>query len=686
MYKFIDVNEVSEGLSLPSEALKINGEYIEDQIEGYRTLTVEGREALSPEVSSAETGIRDGATLKGKRYPARVIRITYQLIAASNEAFREAYNKLASILDVTNAELIFNDETDKYFTGTPCFIGEVPPGKNAVVGEFEILCLDPFKYSVTEYEAEPGANESSVLVNYGGTYKAYPTLVAEFHKEEEASEDGETVTQLTGGGACGYVAFFNENEKIIQLGDPEETDTETVYKKSQTLVNASFNKDTSWGSAAKSQWKVNSGITSSEAVVQTGNVGMGVASMKETSNPKDTSGTLLTTTVNGSPDIMYTVTAKTTNRTANSVKVVASITGALGASTSYFLRGYVLRASLYIGGAWHSVLLKTESEEWKGKTGHTKNLTITVSGLATGTSSLTGIKFKVERLDSLGTAGILPEKACSNLAISAYSVAVPDTYYLTSTNFGSGSDWHGGSITRILPADEAGDVGAANFTLGYSQKMSIGNGATSSNELGAFQCLVVSGSGSGRKILAGVNVYKGSAGKTANLRFYVNGKVKETIKIDLSYNNQYFKSSKTSTIIKTGGKVAFNICGVTKSYVDAAIAETAATEITFTITKFGTKPALSYNGLYRVQFTKHNCTTWRDIPNKFNPNDVVEADCNAGEIFLNGVSSPAYGAMGNDWEDFFLKPGLNMIGYSYSDWVGSDYAPKFKVRYREVFL
>ena len=186
MYNFIDVIESSEGVSLPSEALQINGEYIEDLIQGYRTLTVEGREALSPEVLTYETGIRDGSTLQGKRYPARIIRITYQLIAATNEAFREAYNKLARILDVENAQLIFNDEKDKFFTGTPCQIGEVEPGKNAVVGEFEILCADPFKYSVIEYEAEAALDSSSVLIDYEGTYKSFPRLVAEFSKEDIA--------------------------------------------------------------------------------------------------------------------------------------------------------------------------------------------------------------------------------------------------------------------------------------------------------------------------------------------------------------------------------------------------------------------------------------------------------------------------------------------------------------------
>lgn len=37
-------------------------------------------------------------------------------------------------------------------------------------------------------------------------------------------------------------------------------------------------------------------------------------------------------------------------------------------------------------------------------------------------------------------------------------------------------------------------------------------------------------------------------------------------------------------------------------------------------------------------------------------------------------------------EGFYLTPGLNQIGFTYSDWVPAEYAPAFKVRYREVFL
>lgn len=229
-------------------------------------------------------------------------------------------------------------------------------------------------------------------------------------------------------------------------------------------------------------------------------------------------------------------------------------------------------------------------------------------------------------------------------------------------------------------------IGAANFALSYSQKMCIGSAKNATAQLGAFQVLLVSGSGTSRKIVAGVNVYKGSAGKKANLRFYINGAVALTMAVDLSYNNNYFNSAKTSTITKIGQTVTFNICGITKTFRDSAIAATAVNEVTFTFSQYGSKPKLDYNGLYWAKFVKNNCDTWEDVPNKFSANDVLKADCRNGEIYLNGVHTPGLGALGNDWEGFYLTPGLNQIGFSYSEWVPDEYAPKPKVSFREVFL
>lgn len=687
MYNFIDVTEVSESVVLPSEALKINGEYIENQISGYRTLNVSGREALSPELTAYETGVRDGSVIKNKRFPARTIIVKYQITAESNEAFREAYNQLAYILNVEDAELIFNDEQDKFFIGTPSYIGEVEPGMNSVVGEFEIFCADPFKYSVIEYEATPSLDESSILIDYNGTYKAYPTLEADFFTEEDA--DGETAGTLTGAGDCGFVAFFNEDERIIQLGDPDEEDGTNPYAKSQTLANQTFTKNTSWGSAAKKLWAVNNGNVLPSGLVQAGNVGMGVASYAVPSNPASTSGTLLNAASrSGSPVVNYKVTAKTSGRTANSVKVAVVITGSLGRDSSYFLTGYGLQASIYMGGVWHNVTLKKTSDRWRGRTGHTVNLSFTVSGLTATTSRLTGIKFKVTRTDNLGTAGILNATACSNLAISQYVADVPETYYLNPTSYGSSSGkWHGPSITRTLPLDASGEDGATNFTMTYKQKMCIGSGKSDASQIGAFQVQLVDASGNN---VAGVRILKNKSGKKASLIFYINGVNVYTGSIDLSYNNKYFGAKEsavqTSKITKSGNKITFSTGGITKTFRDDAISALKVKKITFMFEQYSTTKALTYNGLYWAKFVKNNCNTYKDVPNKFSANDVVTANCKNGDIHLNGVLSPELGALGNDWEEFCLTPGLNQIGFAYSDWVTSEYAPTLKVRYREVFL
>ena len=686
MYNFIDVTQVSEESVLPSEALKINGEYIENLISGYRTLNVSGREALSPEIESFVTGIRDGSRLKNKRVPERYITVTYQIIADSNEAFREAYNQLGKILNVNEAELIFNDEQDKYYTGTPCAIEEVEPGRNAVVGKFEILCTDPFKYSVLEYEAEPSEDFPGVLIDYNGTYKSFPILEADFYHETEVAEDGVSAVDLTGNGDCGYVAFFTENEQIIQIGDPEEVDGES-FAKSQTMMNQTFMGSTAWGTTAKNLWAVNNGKVLSDNIVQEGTVAMAAASKAE--NAAATTGTLLTAKSTASaPNINYTVKAKASQRTTSSVKVDATITASLANTSSYFGNGYGLIASLYIGGAWHDVTLKKASASWKGTTGHTVNLSVTVTGLTSTATAVTGIKFKVRRSDNNGTAGTLGETACKNLAISAYSAETDVGYFLTPSSYGSTKDkWHGPSITRQIKADESGEVGAANFTFTYKQKLCISEGSDGSKQYGAFVVNLADSSG---KSVAGIKIAKRNAGKTASLEFYVGGNLVNTTDIDIHYDNDFFGSDesavKTTTITKLGNTITFAVASYKRQYTYDSLTNTKVTQVTFMFYKHSDRDPIAYNGLYWAKFVKNNCTTYKEIPNKFSANDVLTADCKTGEIRLNGVLSPELGALGNDWEGFYLTPGLNQIGIAHSDWVKSGYEPTMKVRYREVFL
>ena len=250
MYTFKDTTDHTQSTFLPSEAVQINGTYLENVIDGYRTLYVKGRETLSPEVEYGEVGVRDGSYMKSKRFPARVLTVGYQIVANSTAEFNSAFQKLNDYLNVEDAQIIFADETDKYLTGTPNGYEEIPAGQLSIKSEFEIVCADPFKYSITEYEVSPTLDDGATfVVDYNGTYPAYPVLQTDFYKSD---------TQGDTRGDCGFVAFSTQNADVLQFGTVAEPDAvneivqnladseTTTWKESKCLINESFDALTGW--------------------------------------------------------------------------------------------------------------------------------------------------------------------------------------------------------------------------------------------------------------------------------------------------------------------------------------------------------------------------------------------------------------------------------------------------------
>jgi len=210
MYRFTDTIEGYAGSTqLPAEALQINGIFIENVIEGYRTLYTSGREMIAPEINALELLKRHGQRYRSRRYPARVITVGFQLIAPTPEEFRERFNILNGILYAEEAQLIFADEPDKCFYGTLSSAESPEPGKNSITGEFSFTCSDPFKYSVEELTAEPV--NGIISIPYTGTVEAWPVLQVDFPKY---GRDG----------VCTYLAFSDSDGDTIQIGGVDTDD------------------------------------------------------------------------------------------------------------------------------------------------------------------------------------------------------------------------------------------------------------------------------------------------------------------------------------------------------------------------------------------------------------------------------------------------------------------------------
>lgn len=215
MYAFVDtVNSGIVGTNLPTEAMSYNGVYLENEIDGYRTLSVTGRELTESEVTDQEIDGMDGSYYRYKTTPARTITVKYQLRAKGSREYREAYNKMNKLLSGEQVKVIFNDESDKYFIGTKTSNTQVDGGSNNVIGEIEIYCSDPRKYSTTEKEFT--ATDGVLNIVNEGTV---PVSI---------DYDVQTTSET------GYIGLVSE-EGIMQYGKVEELDGET-YQRSEALA------------------------------------------------------------------------------------------------------------------------------------------------------------------------------------------------------------------------------------------------------------------------------------------------------------------------------------------------------------------------------------------------------------------------------------------------------------------
>ena len=175
---------------LTKKSMIFNGSYIETIIPGYTTVGVTGRETLSTEISSQTAGAKDGSIFSYKRYEPRTLTISFTITASDNTELLEKLETLNGILDEEEVKIIFRDEPDRYYIGTKTDTPDIQTGYYGAsdtfvaAGSFDIYCSDPFKYSVTEKQADGVIEDdgsTTFVVDYDGTYKAHPKLQVDFY-------------------------------------------------------------------------------------------------------------------------------------------------------------------------------------------------------------------------------------------------------------------------------------------------------------------------------------------------------------------------------------------------------------------------------------------------------------------------------------------------------------------------
>lgn len=194
------------------KAMQINGEYIEDLIPGYATLNVSGRESLSGSLSVNER-TDDGSDFISRKYNTRVLNVSFVIEKETDLELKRALEELANIIDVRNARIIFDDESDKFYKASLGENSEFGISLGVASGTFELYCADPFKYDVDEtvvelstqsYTDDDGTTQNALVFNTNNDgYKVQPRF--------EVSFDKDGLAEGTRDANCGYIMFAKTN-------------------------------------------------------------------------------------------------------------------------------------------------------------------------------------------------------------------------------------------------------------------------------------------------------------------------------------------------------------------------------------------------------------------------------------------------------------------------------------------
>lgn len=249
---------------------------------------------------------------------------------------------------------------------------------------------------------------------------------------------------------------------------------------------------------------------------------------------------------------------------------------------------------------------------------------------------------------------------------------------LKANSFGSNTTTrHGPSITRVLPNGAT----AKNFDLSFNLKMF----ATSVKQIQEVMVICTGTVNSTKTVICSMHFTKSGDGSyNANVYNYVMGQNKNAMKWTASQGNKWFGSGGQCRIRKNGDVFTFEANKATTFETRVAGTEDyAISEVSIFFDKKKTLDAMNTCLVKNVQLNAYT-EEWDDVPNKFSNGDVIIADCGSGQITVNGAAQYGLGALGNDWETFYLTNGVNTIKCVYSDWATT--APTFKLRYRKVYL
>lgn len=247
--------------------------------------------------------------------------------------------------------------------------------------------------------------------------------------------------------------------------------------------------------------------------------------------------------------------------------------------------------------------------------------------------------------------------------------------YIYPSSYNTASGYHGPSLSYLITG-ETPPIGK-NFNFSWKQKFSA-----TKKQFGGVEIILWNNNSGTYTMVGAVQILKTTKDTKCKVYLYCGSTT--------SAKNYTVATSKigSCSMNKIENNITFNVGGKSNKLAKDSITDLIANEITFHFLQNGNKTVVGSNFVYSCQLQRTSFDNYEDVPNIFAPGDVLTVNTQDATVYLDDGSAtvPAtyLGALGNDWEDFYLVPGTNTIACDYSDFTTTP--PTFTMKYRERYI
>lgn len=248
---------------------------------------------------------------------------------------------------------------------------------------------------------------------------------------------------------------------------------------------------------------------------------------------------------------------------------------------------------------------------------------------------------------------------------------------IDQNNTGSGSYWHGAGGYKKLPADANGHVGAKNFKASAK----VWFQGTAARQQGDIDFCI----SKGNQIIASFQIWDGQTGTNKTyVDMFIRNVRKGHFEYDADASGWSNKSDGQIYIQKSGELFTFGFGPHRYQFREPSMKDVEADQVNIFL---ALAPGdgywqMTWACVEKMGFRTDSVDYVFDIPNRYQPGDVLSIDGETSKAYVNGTPSLQDEIIGTKY--FLAPPGETVIQFTYSDFC--TVPPTVTARIREAYL